>query len=396
MSRKDYTGRDSGGAGSASGRGYRAGQLASRRRSQQRLARLIIVFGLLAAALLFAGITLLMRQTGSGPAEAVMPAVGGAIVMSGTDEEGALSQLLVLLPAGEDGWQVFTLLPRTVVEVPGYGFVRLDDALADGGKPLLDEALASLFGTGISGHIEFDYAALSLLVSRTAAINFSASQPLATVDGSVELAAGDNPAGADRALDILRAAPGDASAGPELQALFFRGLHDALAALPEAERQAAATDFAERVKSDISSGEVVSLAALLLGSKGATGIWPLPVTLVEGGSWYLEPVPAELQAIIGGGAGTRTLVEIRNGTSAAGVVEAAAARLEPLGFELSLIPDASGVEFDYTRINCGSEALKQGNSVQEALGRGTIIKDDNLEKNRITVIIGRDLVSAGP
>lgn len=396
MSKKDYTGRDNGRTVIASGRGYRAGRLAGRQRSRQRLARLIIIVGLTVAALLFAGISLLMRDFGDGPAEAGMPVEGGAIVMTVFDEEGALSQLLVLLPAGEDGYRVFTLLPRTVVEAPGYGFVRLDEALATGGQPLLDEALAALFETGISGHVEFDYAVLSYLASRATTINFPVERPLATADGSIELAAGDNLVGAGRALEILKAAAADGADGPRLQALYFRGLHEALAALPKVERQAAATGFAERVKSDIGSGEVVSLAVALLEPKGLAGLWPLPVTLVEGGSWYLEPVPGQLQAIIGASAGARTLLEVRNGTTGAGVVEAAASRLEPLGFELSLIPDVSGVEFEYTQIRCGSEVLRQGSQVREALGRGTIIKDDNLEKNRITVIIGRDLVSAGP
>lgn len=398
MKKKDSTDRHSTAGGTrlrpAVGSGYRSGRLAGRRRSRQRLARLLIVAGLAAAVLLFAGITFFMRGFGDGPVQAGAPVEGGAVVMTGRDDAGALSQILVLLPGGQEGYRVFTVMPRTVAEVPGYGFMRLDEALATGGQPLLEEALSGLFEAPVSARVEFDYGALEVLASRVATINFPVGQPWAAADGSVALAAGDNPAGADQALEILKAAVSDGAAGPGLQALFYQGLREALAGLPEDERRAAAAAFAGQVSSDIGAGEVASLAEALLEPEGLAGVWPLPVTLVGGGSWYLEPVPAQLKAITGAAAGAETLLELRNGTTVAGAAEAAAEQLQLPGFSISLVPGISEVEFAHTQIRCGSEALKQGNQVREALGRGTIIKDDNLEKNAITVIIGRDLAGA--
>ena len=92
--------------------------------------------------------------------------------------------------------------------------------------------------------------------------------------------------------------------------------------------------------------------------------------------------------------GAAIIIEIQNGTEAAGEVEAAGDKLAPLRYTITLKTDPSGVDFDVTQIRTGSEALAAGNRVRDLLGRGTVIKDDYMEKRQITVIIGKDMTLA--
>lgn len=355
---------------------------------------MIMIAGVLVALALFAGISFFLRDRGAVLAEAVPAAEGGAIVVTGTDAEGALDQMLVLLPAAEGGWRLITIPSRTVMDAPGHGFMLAADIFRTGGEPLLAESVAGLLGTPVGGYIGFDHAFPGFLASPADTINLRTERALATADGEVILEAGDNPASAGRAVDILAAATADDKDGPRIQALFYQGLRDALAALPAGERQALEDGLAGSVKTNMGAGAADVLAAQLL-NPGA--VVALPVTLSGGDPWFWEPDPAALEALVAGGdISPSVTIEIRNGTSAAGAVEATAARLEPLGIPQSLVPGDSGVEFEYTQIRCGSEALKEGSRVRETLGGGTIIKDDNLEKNQIAVIIGKDLVFTGP
>jgi hypothetical protein len=333
------------------------------------------------------------RGSSTDPAEAELVAgdVTENIIFTGKDESGRLSQILVAVHDG-DGFSVYTIPPRTLAETPDHGFQRLDAVLDLGGQPLLDQTLADLLQVPIRYHVSFDYGAVELTAEQAGTINFKADRALATADQSVILNPGDNPTGSQLALSYLKASVNDGQAGPEIQSLFYQGLRESLSGKAELDRRNFARQLMKRLSTDMGD-DFVELFVVMTDPARPFGVWPLPVKMTgTGTTWYLEPDLDQLDVLMSGTPeDSRFNMEIRNGTAAPGVVEAAAARLAPLRFNTTVLPEPSGVNFDNTQIRCGTEALKQGNSVHDLLGKGTIIKDEYMEKQQIIVIIGADL-----
>ncbi len=415
--------RRGGDYGTARQSGYRRARLAARQQEKRRRSFVfILAAGVIAAALVFTGVFLLVRARGSQGSSETAPAVGagiagtssGTVIITGKDDAGGLAQLAVMVPADGGGYSFYTIPPRTIADTPGYGFQQLGRVAEIGGQELLDQTVANLLQTPIRYHIDFAYPALEVAAGQAGTVNFRTDRPLAltatvgatsssdggatssSTDGSLNLAAGDNPVSAERAVALLKASVADGQAGPKVQALFYQGLRDSLALKSEPDRRAFAQQLARQVETDMDEGDFVQLLLAVTAQGRPFGAWPLPVRLVAAGpNWYLEPVPAEIKALMTGAPQDATItLEIHNGTAAAGVVEAAAERLAPLRYNTSLQTDPSGVDFDNTQIRVGSEALTAGNRVRELLGKGTLIKDEYMEKHQIIVIIGRDITLA--
>lgn len=408
MKKKDYTFKNSpkrsqrrrrGSYGAASESGYRRARLSARQHEKRRRSiAIIMVTGLVVAALVFVGVFLVLRagdSSGAAPEESVSGGSSGTVIMTAKDDTGRLSQLAVLVPDARDGYSLYTINPRTIADTPGFGFQQLDQVAALGGQELLDQTVANLLQVPVQYHVAMGYPTLEIAAEQAGILNFRTDRPLvlAGEGETISLAAGDNPTSAQRAIVYLKASMDDGQVGPKVQALFYQGLHDSLALKTEPERRALAQLLSKRLETDLDEGDFADLFVAVTDPGRSFGAWPLPVKLAGAGpDWYLEPVPAEVEILTTGVSGdSGVILEIHNGTEATGVVEAAGERLAPLRYSTILQTEPSGVDFENTQIRVGSEVLSAGNRIHDLLGKGTIIKDEYMEKQQIIVIIGRDI-----
>lgn len=378
--------------------GYRSARLSSRQQEKRRhLATRIMITGIVLAVLLFLAVFLLVRSRGETEAA---PGISGGdgsgtVIITGRDESGRLSQLALLVPEEQGGFSLYTIPARTIADTPGFGFQQLDRVIELGGQQLLDQTVANLLQVPVQYHIQLAYPTLEIATEQAGSINFRTDRPLAmTVDGeTINLASGDNPTGAQRAVALLKASSADGQAGPKIQTLFYQGLRDSLSLKSEADRRALAGLLAKRLETDLDEDAFVDLFLAITSPGRSFGVWPLPARIAGAGAgWYLEPLPAEIEMLMTGNSQDAAItLEIHNGTDTAGIVEAAAERLAALRYSTSLQTEPSGVDFDNTQIRVGSEALAAGARVRDILGKGIVIKDEYMEKRQITVIIGRDI-----
>lgn len=383
--------------------GFRSRRLASARQEKRgRRTRLIFMVGIITAAAVFVSVFLIIRA-GSGDEVVVLePAIiddpgSGNVILMEKDENGRLSELLVLAGAGQGGYGLMTIPARTVVQTPAAGFQRLDNLYESNGQAQIDQALADLLQVPIRYHVSFSHDALGAALEQAGVINFRTDQELTIGQNSggstLTLSPGDNSIAPAQAATLIQAANGDRRDGPKVQAIFFLALHDALMAKPESDRKRLATELLTKIQTDMDGGDFTDLFLTVTAPGRSFAVSPLPVRAAgAGSSWYFEPAMDKLGPLTGNfGPDAAMQLEIRNGTELAGIVEAAATRLEKLQFPTTLTPDPSGVNYEITQIRCGSDAVSAGNQVRDLLGGGNVIKDESMEKQQIIVIIGKDL-----
>lgn len=352
---------------------------------------------MVSAVAVFFGVFLLLKARGAGAefTRQVMGEGSGNVIVMGRDEAGRLNEILMIVPGPDDSQSVYVIPARTVAETPDAGFQSLDRVLELGGQEMLDQTVANLLQVPVQYHISYGGNIIDSLVEQAGSINFKSNRAfsMSTAAGPVSFNPGDNMAGSQLALSWYKGSFADPQTGPEVQAMFFRGLRDALAAKPESDRGSFAGQLAGRLETDLDESAFADLYVNATNAGSAFGVWALPVQASGGGAdWYYEPVLDQLDALMSGSpTDTSFNMEIQNGTQVAGVAEAAAERLSSLKYNVTLKTETSGVNYDYTQIRTGSEALLEGNRVHDMLGAGTLIKDDNLEKKQIIVIIGKDL-----
>lgn len=362
---------------------------------------MILVTGAIAAVVVFIGVLLSVRTRGSGTddTQSLADAAGsGNVILVGKDEAGKLIQLMVLTGEAEGGFSMYSIPTRTVADVPGQGFQQLDKLYEAAGLQALDQAVADLLQIPVQYHILFTYPVVELVAEQPGSLNLKTDRPLTMNSGpgntgSVTIPAGENPTGSSMAVGLLQAAASDNRDGPRVQAVFYQGLHDALVTRSEPDRKAFASQLLKRVETDMDEGDFVEQFVAVTTPGRAFVSRSLPVKAVgAGAAWYFEPVIGDVEVLVAGSPQDAAYqLQIQNGTEIQGLVEAAAAKLDPLRYSTQLKTDPSGVSFDYTQIRCGSDALAAGNRIRDILGSGTIIKDDYLEKKQIIVIIGKDL-----
>ncbi|MHB0867692.1 MAG: LytR C-terminal domain-containing protein [Thermoleophilia bacterium] len=409
MKRKDFTSRSKTGYGprhirsiSPAEPGFRSRRLVAGRHGKRRqLTKMILVTGAIAAVVVFAGVLLMVRTRGSGAEGGALPAAAdgsGNIIMVGRDDAGKLIQLMVLTGEAEGGFSMYSIPVRTIADIPGQGFRQLNQVYDGAGQPALDQAVADLLQIPIQYHVLFSYPAVELLAAQPGSLNLKTDRSLMMNSGpgnggAVTIPVGDNPMDAAAAVAVLQAAVEDNRDGPRVQAVFYQGLRDALTTRSERDRQALARQLIQRVETDMDEDYFLDqfVAATTPGRAFVSRSLPVKV-MGAGGAWYFEPLIGDVQQLIAGSPQDAAYqLQIQNGTEVQGLVEAAAAKLEPLRYSTELKTDPSGVSFDFTQIRCGSDALAAGNRVRDMLGSGTIIKDESLEKKQIIVIIGNDL-----
>jgi hypothetical protein len=404
LKKNDFTSKpDQSRSPQGDGGGYRSRRLHSGRRERQRkLAITILIAGLLIALAAFLAVFFLRSGRTAGespPDEQLEPAAedsgSGNVILVGRGDDGTLAEVMVLAGDAQAGFSMIVLPARTIVQIPGRGFERLDRLYQASGQAPLDQAVADLLQVPIQYHIVYTSQALQLAAEQARTIVLKAEKSLTLLQPSegapASLAVGDNPVGSSMALALLQGAREDPGDGPEIQAAFWQGLRDALAAKSDAEKKGIVTQLAAALQTDMGDG----FGELFISSTTATRsfrVLALPVEAAQGasGEWYFEPQAAGLMAMSGDAVFPQIELDIENGTDVASAVEDAALKLNPLGFSTILKMEPSGAELAVTQIRCGSEALAAANRVHEALGTGTIIKDEQMEKGQIIVIIGRD------
>ncbi len=391
MRKKDYTASSTGRRGRGrSGSRYQA-TLAARRR--RRLAAAILLVGVIVAATVFLAIVLVQRsRAGSGVVAAEETPDAGDVLLVGRGDDGSLQQLLLLSADEAGGYGVVTIPPRTVAAAPGGEIRRLDEVYSEGGREALVEYVAGLLQVEPGAWVEFDESLLRTAAEAAGGVDVRAEEPLATADGAVSLDAGDTQASPDEAVAWLAAAAADPQAGPAITPLFYRGLVQGLASLPPERRDTLSRQLADAAESNLGQEDLAALIMAVTAGDSPFGAWALPVRLVGGGDWYLEPLPDQVEALLmGSNAAASYSLEVRNGTGIGGAAPMAAALLEPLRYNITVNDEVSGVDYSQTQIRCGSDALAECDRVRGALGTGTVIKDDLVDRRAIVVIVGRDL-----
>lgn len=358
----------------------------------------IIVTGVVLAGLGFVIGSRISGGSESGeprPAPAQAPASN--VIISVRGPEGLLQHVLIALKDDDGGYTLISVPARTIVDSPDVGFTRLDSLYNEEGRGAVAASIENLLSITLDHYVETDRETLASAAEQVEVITFSTEAPVSDSSGQELLTAGDNPTAASTALELLDASVTDAGSGSAIQAAFFSGLRNAVAAAQEPGRGELMTRLTQTLSSDLDESELTSWIAALTGSQQGFGLWPLPVTAGGSGEdWYYEPVLSQIEALIqGSNLAQEYRLEIQNGTETQGLVEAAAAKLEPLRYNISLDTEVSGVHYDHTQVRCGSDALGECDRVVEALGAGTIIKDEYLDSRQIIVIIGMDLAPDG-
>jgi hypothetical protein len=367
----------------------RESRLKARRRRQSRA---IIVGGLIIAFVAFIVISLIVRM---GEQEEVTPAPSesadyGNTVLLGRNSEGGINQILLFVP-GDGGGSLYVIPSQTVLDVPGAGFQKLSSTLDSGNYQTLMQTLGDLFSLPVENYIEMSREAIEVAVERAGIINFKTDKEM-RLGEDITLDSGDNMTASNRALSYLDAAQDDPQYWPQLQAMFYSGFLQAMAPKTEHEREEASAAIAGKTKGNLGKDDTSRLFLDLMSPDRPTSVLVLPVIISgEGDDWYYEPVPDQIEAmLLGSNLNASFNLEIRNGTQAAGMAEAAAAKLESLRYNMTVNSDSSEVNYDHTQVRCGSDDLEQCNNIQEYLGLGTVIKDELLEKNQIILILGKD------
>jgi hypothetical protein len=143
-------------------------------------------------------------------------------------------------------------------------------------------------------------------------------------------------------------------------------------------------------------GDASGFRSALQDAAGAGMAWTVvPVTgkLVQGdGFTYIEPEVAVARALLSGTTSDSAItVELRNGSGAVGVVEAAAAQLQPLGYQVT--PSGNAEDFpnvSQTRILFSAGAADAATRVRALLGVGVVTVDDAVGSGRVVVVLGSD------
>ena len=143
-------------------------------------------------------------------------------------------------------------------------------------------------------------------------------------------------------------------------------------------------------------GDAAGFRAALEATAGSAKQWTsVAVTgrLVEGdGYTYIEPDVAVARALLSGTAADAGItVELRNGSGAVGVVEAAAAQLQPLGYRVT--PAGNAEDFPnvtQTVISYSAGAAQAAARVQALLRVGVAVESDDLTIDLVVVVLGSD------
>jgi hypothetical protein len=265
-------------------------------------------------------------------------------------EEGGALQAAVVFQAREAGGMVL-VVPGLVLLRDNDRFVTLAELLSAGGPSMLAGALDSVFGTQAKAVASVSWQTLREALASAGSSALPSS--LATQTDDVQLA------------DALQQLANGAGFGLMWESLGLQG-------------------------------DSTGFRAALEAAAGSAKQWTtVAVTgrLVEGDGYsYVEPDVAVARALLSGtAADADTTVELRNGSGAVGVVEAAAAQLQPLGYRVTPAGNAEGFpNVTQTVISYSAGAAQAAARVQALLGVGVALESDDLTIDLVVVVLGSD------
>jgi hypothetical protein len=282
-----------------------------------------------------------------------LAAAKGQGALLAVEESGAL-QAAVVFQAREAGGVVL-VVPGLALLRDNDRFVTLADLLSTGEPSMLAGALGSVFGTKAQAVASVSWQTLREALASAGVGALPAS--LATQTDDVQLA------------DSLQQLANGAGLGLMWESLGLQG-------------------------------DAGGFRAALEAAAGSAKQWTtVAVTgrLVEGdGYTYVEPDVAVARALLSGtAADADTTVELRNGSGAVGVVEAAAAQLQPLGYRVTATGNAEDFpNVTQTVISYSAGAAQAAARVQALLGVGVVGESDDLTIDLVVVILGSDYAPA--
>lgn len=375
------------------GRGYRVRRLRERRREMVRrgqLAVLAVLAGAVALGAVLGSYWLtkyLSREESPVDARQSLTLLTFGAAANGPRPIACLA----LFDQGRGGWSLYTL-PRTLLLEGSQGeYVMAGDVM---GGDRLRTNVRRLVGTGIAHDVRLPYAVLRALAG-SGRVTLELAQPCTLRVGGVwrtyrgevrlEMAQLPNLLGA-------RGETGedeDTLARAALQAVFAAG------ALQPADvrRTTVADSVARGGGTEDERTAAAQVLSGLLESRVRVERIPSAGTVNQGQFVFRADrsrVLAEVTRSVPGYAAAYT-VYVRNGTGRIGVADAVRLKLAALDVNLPAAANAESFDYRQTEILAGSEALAVAQDIRAILGRGVVLRGENLPAKALVVIVGADL-----
>lgn len=400
--------------------GPRSAALRSRKKDRRKRAAQIAVAGLLAAALIGGGVSLLgdPETAPESPIEvlpSMPPDATTSVLLIGKrtnqEDESRVIWVSLMTADEEEGTGSIIYMPaHTAVEVPGRGLQGLDDAWQTGGVPLVLVTLENLLGIGIDGYLEMSANDALVALEKVGSLSVDVPEDVRVSAGGSRvrliLAAGEQTLAPPFVVDLLYT-PGLDANDIELGSRhlsFWDALFDRFAEEPDVLGRAIRGAEGALATSDTSPERLGrlfrDLAALPAASRT---IRALPVTPLEvpGNRLYAtdETEVAEFMAEVVGDrpSGEDPIrVQILNGNGEPGIGQVVADRLVGHGFRVILSGNARRLNYRTTKIityDASAEGQGLARRAQELLEVGEVqvsVQEQGIVD--LTIVVGKDFL----
>lgn len=119
--------------------------------------------------------------------------------------EGSRADTIILLYRPPFGDSVMVSLPRdSYVEIPGYGFDKLNAAYAYGGPELLIQSVENATGVGIDGYLEIGFGGFSAMIDAVNGVDVCLDEAMQDERANIDLPAGCQTLNGQEALGYVR------------------------------------------------------------------------------------------------------------------------------------------------------------------------------------------------
>jgi len=314
---------------------------------------------------------------------------------------GADDAAFALLSADPDGPPMLVVVPQDLLlAVPGFGEIRLVDALVFGGSELAALAVVNEFGIRLDGVAALPSGSISQGLPAPVVIDLSVPLFVEDSDGSVSriLSAGQTEVTPDSVETLLiTAGAGDAFEWLQRQGSAWRTILDAVGEAPR---------IADRITA--LGGVDATLAADLLVTVAADPdafMATVPVSRAESSAGIEVLMPAGDQAddflrerldhLLLRPVG-RPRIEILNGNGRIGTTEDIAEILVRAGFRLERTDNADAFDYEETLVVAqGDHAEAWAREIVELLGRGLLFLETRAPSGvaDVSIIVGHDIPS---
>ena len=286
--------------------------------------------------------------------------------------------------------RTFFSVPRSYLFTAERGeYVMGEDAIVSADA---SDYIERLVGVPVDYVLDLSYADLAALAGGSG-LYVRLPRPVTVgPEGSSRTFEGDFTLGRDDIAAVLSASGGSGPDEALLQQAVLEAAFKAAALQSPEKRKAALSDLTERTEG-LSPDEARRVLEDLVG--GRIGVERLPSRgVVSQGQFAYRPDPEQILARI-----TRRsprydapyTVVVENGTGEAGIGQLVAERLAVLDIDLPPVRNAASFDYRETQILAGADALGVAQDVRAILGRGVVLSGQELAKDMVVVIVGRDL-----